>query len=65
MPIDQQGLGLPKVGDNRVKQQGAGCRGKHAQSEDAKMRAQIQIHTRIFQHADQIYMATLILSGPI
>ena len=64
-PIDQQGLGRPKVGDKMTDQQGAGCRGNPAQSEDGKLKTQLQVHTQIFQHADQICMVTLIMSGPI
>ena len=45
IPIDQQGLGWPKVVDKIIDQQGAGCRGKPAQSEDAKLKAQLEIHT--------------------
>ena len=63
MPIDQQGLGQPKVGDKMSDQQGAGCRGKPAQFEEAKLKALLQIHP-IFEHADQICMAMLISSGP-
>ena len=59
-PIDQQGLGRPKVGDNMIDQQGAGCRMNPAQSEDARLKAQLQIRTLIFQHADQICMAASI-----
>ena len=38
MPIDQQRLGQPKAGDKVTDQQGAG-----AQSEAAKLKAQLQI----------------------
>ena len=64
MPIDQQGLGWGKVGHKMIDQQRAGYRGNLAQSEDAKLKAQLQIPTD-FSHADQICMATLVLSGPI
>ena len=64
MPTDQQGLGWAKVGDKMIDQQGAGYHGNLAQSEDAKLKAQLQIRTDV-SHADQICMATLALIGPI
>ena len=45
MPTDQQGLGRAKVDDKMIDQQGAGCPGNPAQSEDGTLKAQLQIHT--------------------
>ena len=47
MPTDQQGLGWPEVGDKMVNQQGAGCRGNPAKSEDGKVKAQLQSTHRL------------------
>ena len=65
MPIDEQGVEWTKVFDNMIDQQEAGCQGKPVHSEDSKLKAQLQIDAQIFQHADKISMATLILSGTI
>ena len=51
MPIGQQGLGRPKVGDKIVDQQGAGCQGNLAPSEDGELKARLQTHKQIFQNA--------------
>ena len=64
MPIDQQGLGRPKAGDKVIDQQGAGCQENPAQSEDARLKAQVQIHRQVSEHCDRICTAALIFIGP-
>ena len=53
MPTDQQGLGQPKVGNKMVDQQGAGCRGNPAQSEDGKVKAQLRSTHRLSSMLDR------------
>ena len=49
MPIDEQGLGWPKVGDKILDRQGAGCQEHPAQSEDTGRTANLKTHKQMFQ----------------
>ena len=63
-PIDQEGLRRPKAGDKVIDQQGSECQEKPAESDEARLKAWLEIHTQVFQHAEQICMAALIFIGP-
>ena len=63
--IDQQGLERRTTGDKEIDQHGAGRHENLTQSEDAELKAWLQIHTQVFQDADQICTAATIFLGQI